>query len=232
MLILSPAHVLNPAALETRRVPRKVFGRIALLPRRAGAGTWARIVLEGQFLRYMVALVPFLVAMAIWPELALPIAQAPILMVLVIGVVEMRVLRLSDSRRAALIDEAGAARGLDLLRFRAHAVLRRIAARRGLEAGRLHLVVEQSELAHLPPLTLVSLQMEGPPAHVLAPDTEEERMLREELFDATFSERDLHRINLREGVFLRDVALEAEGLSAHSRLAAMLEARQGAAAPA
>ena len=232
MLIVAPNTVLNPAALETRRVPKKLFRRVAILPRRAPAGTWARIFFDTQILRYLGALAPFLVAMAIWPRLAFPIAQAPILMVLLVGLVEMKVLRLSDAARRDVIDEDAAARALDTLRFRATRILSRIAAKRGLSEGDLHLVVEQSELARVAPLTLVSVQRGGPQAEVLALDAAEQAMLRDELFAEGLDERTLQRANLREDVFLRDVAFAAEGVSAHARLAALMEAAPAERAPA
>jgi hypothetical protein len=230
MLLVAPNTVLNPAALETRQVPKKIFGRIAVLPRRAGPATWARIALDVQILRYLLALAPFVLAMAIWPRLAFPIAQAPILMVLLVGVVEMRVLRPTKAGRARLIDADAAARGLDTLRFRARAALTRIAARKGIEQDRLHLVVEQSELARVPPLTLVSVQLDGPEPRLLPLDAEERAILSDGLFDAELTERDLLRINLREESFLRDVSLEARAVSAHARLAARMEAARAEAA--
>jgi hypothetical protein len=50
---------------------------------------------------------------------------------------------------------------------RGAAVLSRIAAGRGMTQGELHLAVEQSELARVAPLTVVSVQLAGPPAEVL-----------------------------------------------------------------
>jgi hypothetical protein len=67
--------------------------------RRGGIGLWARLILEIQFLRYMAALVPFIAIPFMSNDLALPVTQAPLAMVLVIAVVEMRVLRLSDRAR-------------------------------------------------------------------------------------------------------------------------------------
>jgi hypothetical protein len=231
MIVVAPNTVLNPAALETRQVPKKMFRRVAVLPRRAGVATWARIVFDVQILRYLVALAPFVVAMLIWPRLAFPIAQAPILMVLLVGLVEMKMLRVSKDGRADLIDEDAAARGLDTLRFRARSILTRLAARKELSRHRLHLVIEQSELARVPPLTLVSVQLDGPEPQLLPLDADERRLIGDELFGGALTERELLRINLREDVFLRDVALEAQGVSAHARLAALME-RAPAAEPA
>jgi hypothetical protein len=153
-------------------------------------------------------------------------------MVLLVGLVEMKMLRLSDAARRDVIDEDAAARALDTLRFRATRILSRIAARRGLSEGDLHLVVEQSELARVAPLTLVSVQRGGPQAEVLALDAAEQAMLRDELFAEGLDERTLQRANLREDVFLRDVAFAAEGVSARARLAALMEAAPAERAPA
>ncbi|MFP4570582.1 hypothetical protein [Rhodosalinus sp.] len=232
MIVIAPNTVFNPAALETRQVPKKMFRRIGILPRRAGIGTWARIVFDVQILRYLVALAPFVIAMLIWPRLAFPIAQAPILMVLLVGLIEMKMLRVSKTARAGMIDEDAAARGLDTLRFRARTILTRLAAGKALSRHRLHLVVEQSELARVPPLTLVSVQLDGPDPQLLPLDAGEQRLIREALFDDDLTERDLLRINLREDIFLRDVALEARGVSAHARLAALIEQRAPQAQPA
>jgi hypothetical protein len=68
-------------------------------------------------------------------DLALPVTQAPLAMVLVIAVVEMRVLRLSDRAGERLLTEDEAARRVDAFTFRARAALRRIAARKGIAEG-------------------------------------------------------------------------------------------------
>lgn len=231
MFVVTPSTVWNPAALETRRVPKKMLGRIAILPRRgAGRATRLRLLVENQLFRFSAALSPFVLAMLVWPDSALPISQAPLAMLLVVGAVEMRVLRVSKEARAGICSEDEAARTLDALRFRATRVLTRIAARRGARDERLHLVIEQSELARVPPLTLVSVQRAGPGAALLDLDADERAMIASELFADGLDERALHRANLREDMFLRDIALEAQGVSAHARLAALID--QAAAAPA
>lgn len=226
MFVVAPSTMLNPAALETRRIPKKLLGRVAILPRRGlTPGLVARLVLEGQFLRFSVALAPFVIAMLIWPEAALPISQAPLAMLLVIGVVEMRLLRIVKDKRPAVCDESQAARVLDALRFRATRLLSRIAAGRGLPEGVLHLVVEQSELARVPPLTLVSVQWDGPRRVVLDLTDGERALLQAELFGDEVSEAALAAANQREAVFLRDIALPVHAVSAHARLAAIAAAR-------
>jgi hypothetical protein len=221
MFILTPATIWNPHVLEMRQVPRRVFGRVTIWPRRgATVGGVLRLIFEMELLRYLFALLPFALAAIIWPQYALGISQAPLPMLIVIYVFETKVMRLSVAQRKALANEGAIERGLDLLRLRAVAILGRIAAGRGLAEGRLHLVVEQSELWRMPPLTLVSVQAEMGP-EVLRLSAEEEALLAG-LFDADFTERDLLRINLAEKDCLRDVAFDVRGVSAHARLAALI----------
>lgn len=225
MFIVTPDTVLNPGALQTKQVPRRFFGRANLFPRRgAGLGLTLRMVFEVQALRYTLPLLPFLVIGFIWQNTALALAQAPILMILMIGAFELRLLRLTPQARARLIDDAGAERGLDLLRVRSRAVLSRIAAGRRLTDGVLHLVVEQSELARLPPLTYVSVQVmpdQGKPK-VMALTRVEREMIARDLFQPPLSEQDLYRINMKQGQNLRMTSFEAVQVSAHARLAALM----------
>ena len=223
MFVLSPTTVWNPSALETRSSPKRVFGRIALLPRRgARVGLWLRVLVESQPLRFISALLPFVVAMFVWPHLALPIAQAPLAMVIVIGFVELKVFRISEDDRKKIISEEDADRVLDTLRFRAQAALRKISADRDLRNEEIILVIEQSELARITPLTLVSVQTGMPTPEVLALEPDEIAMLSTSLFDADMTEHDLLRANLRDGEPLRSYAFDARGVSAHARLAARM----------
>lgn len=232
MLIVAPQTISNAGVLETRSLPKKFFGRVQLFPKGAGVGLWARLILEIQFLRYVAALVPFIAIPFMSNDLALPVTQAPLAMVLVIAVVEMRVLRLTDRARQRLVSEDEAARRLDAFTFRARAALRRIAARRGIADGEIMLVAEQSELARVPPLTLVSVQSAVPEPHVLDLDAEDRAILEETLFDADLTERMLHAANMREGQSIREVRIDARGVSAHARLAAALKERASDPAPA
>ncbi|MCZ8088528.1 MAG: hypothetical protein O9247_00335 [Rhodobacteraceae bacterium] len=225
MFILTPDTIWNPGALEMRQVPRRVFGRVMVFPRRgAGLGLWLRLIFEVEVLRYLVALLPFLLGAILFPRYALAISQAPLPMLIVVYLFEAKVLRLSKVKARALASEAEVERGLDLLRVRAVAVLSKIAAGRGLAEGRLHLVVEQSEIWRMPPLTLVSVQSEAGPKsgpEVMRLSAEETALLSG-LFDADFGERDLLRVNLAAGECLRDVAFDVRGVSAHARLAALI----------
>jgi len=222
MFLVTPATVLNPAALETRHIPRRLLGRALLIPRRgAGPGLILRLVVEVEMLRYLAALLPFVLAALIWRDSALAIAQAPLLMFLVIYGVEMRFFRLTPAARQALLAPGEADRGQDLLRARALSVLTRIAARRGLTQGGLHLVIEQSDLVRIAPLTLVSVQSEDGP-QLLCLDREEEALIRETLFQPPLTERALHRITLASDEQIHDIAFDPRAVSAHARLAALM----------
>jgi hypothetical protein len=236
MLVLTKDTLLNPGVLKTRNMPRRFFRRVSVWPRGAGPGIWARLIFEGQFLRYIIALTPFVAIMFLWRDAALPVAHAPLPMVALIIFVEMRVLRVSDKLRKALVSEDEAARRLDTLNFRARALLREIAARKGLEEGDLHLVVEQSELARVAPLTFVTVQSATPTPHVLDLDARERAMLHARLFDTDLSESALHEVNQSQKTFLRSIRQEVRAVSAHARLAAWIdkdhaEGGAGAAAP-
>ncbi|MEM9576237.1 MAG: hypothetical protein AAF999_04390 [Pseudomonadota bacterium] len=222
MFIVSPSTLYNRDALETRTVPKRMIGRISLIPRRgATARMIVRLVFEVQVLRYLIALLPFVIAMFIWPDLALPISQAPIPMLLVIFFVETRVLTIPREKRDQVMTEDEMDRVLDALQFNAKRILTRIAARKSMKAGQLLLVVEQSELARVSPLSLVSVQTDVPKPLVLDLDDTEQAMMRDGLFDAGLSEANLHRVTLRSGRNLHSVTIETSEISAHARMAAI-----------
>lgn len=222
MFLVTPSTVFNPASLETRHIPRQFLGRSLLVPRRgAGLRLILRLVVEVEILRYLAALLPFAFAAMIWRDSALAIAQAPLLMFLVIYGVEMRFFRLTPAARQALLTPGEADRGLDLLRSRAVSVLTRIAAGRALTQGALHLVIEQSDLVRIAPLTLVSVQSEDGP-QLLCLDRAEEALIRETLFQPPLTERALHRITLAMNEQVHDLLFDPRGVSAHARLAALL----------
>lgn len=226
MLIICEDTVRNKSVLETRSIPKKFFGRVQVVPRGASLGPWLRLLLEMQLLRYLAALLPFVVLTFTSRNAALGVTQAPLAMVVFIAFVEMRVLRLTDRQRKRLMDDDEAARRLDTLKFRARAALRRIAARRGIADAELVLVVEQSELARVAPLTFVSVQTSEPQPHLLPLDEGDRAALRAELFDDTFTERDLLALNQFQELHVRDIRQDAKGVSAHARLAAALEKRK------
>lgn len=222
MLILTKDTLRNPSILKVRQLPRKFFGRVTVWPRgKIGLKLLLRITAEFQAVRYSLTLMPLIVIALIWTSTALPLSQAPILMLLIIWWVEMRLLRVPASKRAGLIDAVEAERGLDLLAVQARATLTRIAAHRGMRIGKLHLIIEQSELAAFTPLTYVSVQSEAGPK-VLDLTSEERDMITAGLFQPPLNERLLQRINQSQNVFLRDIPLDSRAVSAHARLAAAL----------
>lgn len=224
--VVTPETVLSRSALPLSSVPRPLLWRgLAVAPRGAlHRRLFWRVLFEQSLPRYMIALVPFPIAMLLRPDLALPIAQAPLFMFAVVYLVETNVLAVNGKeKRAALIDADAAARGLDRLRERSKRLLTRIAAARPEETGRLHLVIEQSPLARVAPLTLVSVQRESPRPAIEPLSPEEQRMLAAELFDDDLPERLLHTINLSQNEFLRSTALEPRQVSAHARLRALIK---------
>ncbi len=224
MFIVSHDTILNPSALEVRTLPRKFLGRVTLWPRGGGVGLWLRVVFEVELWRYLLALLPFLIATLIWQEYALAIAQAPLPMFMLVYLVEIRLLRVPKSARAGLISVPDAERGLDLLQARSLSLLTRIAAGRGMASGALHLVVEQSDMARVAPLTYVSVQSEDGPV-VLHLTQAEQAMIRAELFQPPLTEHQLRLINQSQDQPLRDMMLEVARVSAHARMAALMRKR-------
>lgn len=222
MLILTHSTLRNPAILKVRQLPRKFFGRVAVWPLgQVGFAGFMRLIIEFQAVRYILTLSPFIFIGMSWNALALPMAQAPILMIFMIWLVEMRILRVPKSRRSKLIEGAQAERALDLLRVQSRAALTKIAALRDMKHGELHLVVEQSELWRMTPLTYVSVQSETGP-EVLCLSELEIDILKQTLFTPPLTEALLQRVNQSEGTFIRDITFDARGVSAHARLAAAL----------
>lgn len=221
MLIVTKDTIANRSALDTSSLPKQFLGRALVVPR--DWGQILRMIVELQALRYLVTLAPFIIAPLMSRNLAMPVMQAPALMLVLIAFVELKVLRLSKSARAKLLDADQMDRRLDTLTFRARACLRKIAAQQGITSGQLRLVIEQSELARLPPLTLVSVQSESPNPHLLTLDPVARAVLQDGLFDDQFSEHDLLAVNHHADVYLRDIAQEAGAVSAQTRLAAYLQ---------
>lgn len=197
-----------------------MLGRgLRLVPRRplSHPMLW-RIVLDQAPLRLFVGMAPLPLAVALPASLALPLT--PVLMVAAILAAER--LFFSAGRGAAM-GEAEAGRALDLLRVRARDALARIVAGRDTASEPLHLVVEQSPLARLPVLTLVSVQAPGASGGRLEPVELSEReraVLREHLFDDELGEACLHRVNCAQNRFVREIPFEAGSVTAHARLMA------------
>jgi hypothetical protein len=119
LFVLTPSAVTDPKALATTSLPRRILtlGRSVRPHGWLGRAVWWRMLIEHSLVRYVIALAPFPVAMLIWPDLALPISQAPILMFGIVLWIETSVLSVpTAARRRALIDHDEAARGLDALR--------------------------------------------------------------------------------------------------------------------
>jgi len=221
MFILSQSTVLNRSVLEFREMPRKFLGRVFVWPRIEGS--WRlklRLIFEIEALRYFVELAPFAALALIWRDTAVGIAQAPALMVLMIFAVEMRLLRLKPAAREKLLDAAGRDRTLDLLAVRGRMILTRIAAGRRMTQGALHLVIEQSDLARVSPLTLVTVQWtEGP--QILDLTANERRLIRDTLFSEPLTEAAMLRLSLARNETVHEVPLEVRTIPAHARMAAL-----------
>lgn len=224
IFVLTQPNLANPDALEVRTLPKQIFGRsVTILPKGAPFHrVFWRLVFEHALTRYLIALIPFPVIMLIWPNTALPISQAPLLMLIVIYLFETRVISIPQGRRAELADEDTIGRVLDQLRVRSTAALTDLATRRGIDAGEMHLVVEQSEMARVPPFTYVSVQhdtADGPA--FLSLDAAEQDALIARLFDEGLTEDALRRVNLAQSTFLRTTVLDPRTISAHARMAAL-----------
>lgn len=227
MLIVTEATIANRSILQTTSLPKRFLGRVQIIPRGGGFRLWLRLLTEMELLRFLVALFPFVAVPLFARDMAMPVMQAPLIMLVVVAWVELRVLRPTKAARSRAVDADEAARRLDTLTFRARAALRRIAARHEMTEGQVHLVIEQSELTRIPPLTLVSVQADLPRPHVVALDPEDRAAL-EDLFDDTLSERDLLAVNHRDSIYVRTIIQEARAVSAHARLAAFLDKRKAA----
>lgn len=235
LFLVTPATVSNPRVLRGGQPPKKILGGLSsVFPRGLMLSPiWWRLALEYPLLRYSFALSPFPVAMLIWPDLALPISGAPLLMFIFINFIEGELLSYSSrERREKVLPEAESARRMDLFRHRARALLTRIAAARDLREGELVLVVEQSAMAPVPPITVISLQWAAEPSPVLDLDTDEQSLVLSQLFGPDLTERDFHKVSLRENLFLHAVSLDARSISAHARMAALARAASPEAAPA
>lgn len=223
ILVLTRSTVAAPRALDIKTVPKRfmTLGRM-LYPRGIFTGLFWRTVFEVPVARYAIALSPFPIALIFKPEWALPISLAPVPMALFVMMLEGYLLSVPNpSARRALVARDEADRGMDLLKTRAMAALTRLGAGRDPGAGRLHLVIEQSGLLRVPPLTHVSLQQERPGPAIIDLTLEEQAMLTETLFDDAFDERRLLRINVAQDQLIRTFTLDPKAISAHARLAAL-----------
>ncbi|WP_145106354.1 hypothetical protein [Cereibacter sediminicola] len=217
IFVLAPSTTFNRKTLKARRFPGRFAEPQRPLPRRLMLSTafW-RMAAESAMLRNGAVVAPIPAAVLVAPDLVTAsLALSPILLFLLLFAEGHLV-----PVRPRSGDEDEVARVLDLLRLRGRSVLTRIAAERGILKGRLTLVIEQSSLARLPPITLVSIQNSAD-GRVLDLSDEEQRMVRETLFTDGLRESALLRVNLVEKKPMREVSLEAHSISAHARLAAM-----------
>ncbi|MGP3697272.1 hypothetical protein [Rhodobacter sp. NSM] len=220
IFVLAPSTIFNRRTLKVRRFPGRLAEPQRPLPRRLmlSSAFW-RMAVESSMLRNGAVVAPIPAAVVIAPDLVTAsLALSPILLFLLL---------FAEGNLAPVKarngDEDEVDRVLDLLRLRGKNVLTRIAAGRGIQAGRLTLVIEQSSLARLPPMTLVSVQSTAD-ARVLDLTAEEQRMVRETLFAEGLNEAALLRVNLVQKKPMREVSLEVSSISAHARLAAMARA--------
>lgn len=220
MFIITPRTTSSKAALEFRQIPRKVIGRSFVWPRVGGWRLKARVIFEVELLRYLVALAPFAGMALVWRDSALAIAQAPALMVLVIYGVEMRFLRLSPAARAALLEPAARDRLADVLATRGRMILTRIGAGRRLGTGGLHLVIEQSELARVAPLTFVSVQSDDGPEILDLSDAEMD-LIHDALFSPPLTEAAMQTLSLARKETVSVVRLDLRSIPPHDRMMAL-----------
>ena len=228
LLIVTPGTVSNARSLKGKTVPRRLLslGRCAYPRGGPLTGLFWRTVFEKSLPRYVVTLLPFPIAAILRPEWALMLSQAPLPMFGLVLIIETYVLSVSGpDARKRLIDPAEAERGLDLLKIRARDALTKIAVGRAMTLGTLHLVIEQSGLLRVPPLTYASVQTdEAPGGFVELTDTEQD-LLAKTLFDEDLDEHRLRRINVMQNTQVRNFDLDVCEISAHARLAALSSPR-------
>ncbi|MCE6952688.1 hypothetical protein LAZ40_24585 [Cereibacter sphaeroides] len=218
IFVLAPSTIFNRWTLKARRLPRLMLAEAQRpLPRRLmlSSAFW-RMAAESPMLRNAAVIAPIPAAVLVAPDLVTAsLGLSPALLFLMLFAEGNLV-----PVRARKGEAEEAERVLDLLRTRGRAVLTRIAASRGVAKGKLTLVVEQSSLARLPPITLVSVHSASDNA-VIDLSRDEQRMLREGLFAEGLDEAMLLRVNLVQKTPVREVSLEAGSISAHARLAGM-----------
>ena len=125
----------------------------------------------------------------------------------------MRLLRPSAKARAALLTPAEQDRALDLLAAALQGNL-------NASQGALHLVIEQSELARVAPLTLVTVQWsKGPVVLDLSPD--ERTLIRDTLFAPPLTEAAMQKLSLARNETVQSVEVGLRTIPAHARMAAL-----------
>lgn len=218
IFVLAPSTILNRWTLKAPRLPKLMLAEAGRpWPRRLvlSSAFW-RMTAESPILRNAAVVAPIPAAIMGAPDLVTAsLALSPILLFLMLfaegNVVPVRA-------RAGEADNAD--RVLDLLRLRGRLALTRIAAGRGILQGRLTLVVEQSTLARLPPITLVSVKSAAD-NNVIDLTRDEQKVLRDGLFGEGLDEGALKRVNLLQKTPVREITLDVASISAHARLAGM-----------
>lgn len=215
MFVVSPATILNPTKSKRRTDADRLIGSRPLIVPRTSSLSWVilRLAFEWSLLRHIFILSPIPVSFLLFPSLIQQAMALPPLFMLIVMHAEGNL----PTIRSRVSPDTTIDRGMDVLAQRGRKLLTRLAAMRGLAGGRLTLVIEQSEMVNLPPLTFVSVRSTGS-AGMLDLTHSEIAILREGLFDAAFDERQLHRINQTQRCSIRKVTLDASSISAHARL--------------
>lgn len=228
IFVLSQDTVSNRSTLEIRSAPKRLLSLgVTVWPRGLfHTKLFWRVLFEKSLPRYVVALSPFPALILARPEWSLGLSQAPLAMFAFVLLVESYVLSIpSPEKRRKLASEVEAAQKLDLLQVRAREVLTKIAAGRGMREGALHLVIEQSGLLRIPPLTQVSVQTDGTAPVFMDLKAAERTLIAETLFDAELTEDDLRRVNVAQNTQLRSYTFDPRDVSAHARLRALATAK-------
>lgn len=227
ILFLTHANLAAPRVLSVKTVPKRFLSLGRLVhPKGVTSALFWRTVFEMPVARYALALSPFPIALIFRPEWALPISLAPVPMALFVLMLESYVLSIpSPSARRALVDSNVSDQMLDLLKARANDVLTSIAARQEPGVGALHLVIEQSGLLRIPPLTYVSVQQDGDTPRFIELTAEDQSAIAAGLFDADLDERALRLVNVSRNEMLRHYTVDPNSISAHARLAALAETK-------
>jgi hypothetical protein len=231
IFVLSRQTVANASVLEMRSAPKRLLSLgVTVWPKGLfRTGLFWRVLFEKSLPRYVLALLPFPVLIFARPDWSLGLSQAPLAMFAFVLIVESYVLSIpSPEKRRKLATQTEIAQMGDLLLVRARRALSTIAANRGLTVGALHLVIEQSGMIRIPPLTQVSVQTDGDAPAFVDLSAQEREDLTATLFDDDLTEHDLRRVNLAENTQLRCFTFDPRDVSAHARLQARAAARSAA----
>ncbi|WP_425093663.1 hypothetical protein [Tropicimonas sp. S265A] len=228
IFVLTHETVANPSVLAVRRAPKRLLSLgVSVWPKAVfRSRLFWRVFFEKSLPRYVVALSPFPFLILARPEWSLGLSQAPLAMFAFVLIVESYVLSIpSPEKRRKLATEAEAAQKLDLLKVRAREVLSATAAAHAVKTGTLYLVVEPSGMIRVPPLTLISVQIDGDESGFVDLSAEERTHVTETLFAEGLSEEDLRRVSLMQNTLFHCFEFDPRDVSAHARLKAAALAR-------